>query len=179
MLEGKFICTKSADEKFMSVGEKYVFESGMARMNNGRHSPSYKTLEDFHIINRDEYKIEEYTDNLWDKYCKVGNVVEFTDGSMWFILPDKLISKDGWSNIKKYNKHTLKHVNGVKYDIVKVYESPVVGSFSWNFMSEGDTSHLIKIWDKKAQEEQNKLKSKLVYLESQIADIKKALADCE
>lgn len=78
---------------------------------------------------------------------KIGQVVKTRNGKMWFVLEDRLISKDSWINRKSYDGTKCKDTNF--YDIVKIFNAPIEKDMlSWSFSSIGDDS-LELVWEEK------------------------------
>ena len=87
----------------------------------------------------------EEEDKMQD--LKVGQVVETRNGKMWFVLDDRLISKDSWINRKSYDKTKCKDENF--YDIVKIFNAPIEKDMiSWSFSSISNDG-LELVWEEK------------------------------
>ena len=98
-----------------------------------------------------EWVSEEHIKLIEDEYkmqdLKVGQVVETRNGKMWFVLDDRLISKDSWINRKSYDKTKCKDVNF--YDIVKIFNAPIEKDMlSWSFSSISNDG-LELVWEEK------------------------------
>lgn len=81
------------------------------------------------------------------KFLKVGRVVETRDGETGFLLEDRIIYKNGWDNLRRFDKD-LKHEFDPNADIVRVYDSPIVVDNAWNFGSE-TKMFLDMVWERK------------------------------
>lgn len=78
---------------------------------------------------------------------EVGRVVETRDGNMGFVLKDRIICKDGWYTLIRFDEE-LKHEFDENGDIVVVYDSPIIVGTAWNFESENKIL-LRPVWERK------------------------------
>jgi hypothetical protein len=79
----------------------------------------------------------------------VGRVVELRDGTMGFVLPDRIISENTWFDLKHYREDALyNHIRPScveQYDIVEIFDCPIKNKLSWNFGCY-DKYGLVSVW---------------------------------
>lgn len=130
-----------------------------------------------HFIEQYNKQLSEslYVDlsNFTKDDLKDGQVVELENGEMCFVLPDRLICKDGWYDLNSYDEQLKTKIMGALFDIVKVYESPIlVGQRAWNFGS-NDKNLLDLIWERDSKKE--KLQLEMQELLSKASEIKEQI----
>lgn len=75
---------------------------------------------------------------------QVGRVVELKNGDMGFVLPDRIIFKDGWGNLE--NHLASKDSDGLS--IFAIYDNPIKNASAWSFYHSGK-KYLELVWERK------------------------------
>ena len=91
--------------------------------------------------------VVEFKSEGLKRLLKVGRVVELRDGTMGFLLEDRIVCEDGWCSLTRFDEN-LKYEFGEIGDIMNIYDSPIVGNNAWNFGSE-TKMFLDMVWERK------------------------------
>ena len=78
---------------------------------------------------------------------QVGRVIENDRGEMGIILPDRIIYRSGWSELKYDEALRYTNRNCDSLDIIGIYDAPKTKFTCWNFSSEKKVL-LKKVWIK-------------------------------
>lgn len=169
MLNGKFICTRTSNsEGFMTKNKIYTFEDGVfTKDNDYKEVVSVDSFRDFN--NKYFAQIAPAQLTLKEEFLIVGRVIELRNGWMGFVLPDRIITENGWHNISDYTDD-LKDcdVDDDEFDIMEIFDAPIIGGSSWNFGCSGKIGYsdlLPSVWKRIEKTSQQ---IEIEYIESQM-----------
>lgn len=146
-----------------------VSENQMYRINCGTNH-----MYRFNQIMRGEMHIAPYNPSPKD-LLTVGRVVELRDGIKGFVLPDRIIAKDGWINLKNYDENCNDSTNS-EYDIVEIYDAPINNrGEAWNLRS-SDKECLNLVWKR---EEKSKEQIEKEAIQIEMEKLAKRLSELE
>lgn len=139
--------------------------------DNGDKSLVYTSIDFFNL--NCSSKIAPYIPTLKEKYLQVGNVVKLRNNKKGFVLPDRLIFKDCWGILDRYDENLI-HTPNNEYDVVEVFENPIRNiydqSFAWNF-EVGSNHFLVPIWKR---EEKSAQQLEIERIESEMRKLSEA-----
>lgn len=149
MLNGKFICVES-HRNHMTKGNVYEFEDGFVVWDNGmKSSRSFDSVGHFNL--KCYPQIAPYNPTPKD-LLTVGRVVECRNGQLAFVLPDRLVFKDGWENLENFDSD-LNNKNEDDYSIVKIYDCPIIEKKAWSFGAKSKEG-LVQVWQRESKSPQ-------------------------
>lgn len=169
MWNAKVKCIKS---RTLGSTQNKIYDiiNGRLIWDNGSESSKFKNIDDLNYLCSSVFEI--YNPTLKD-LLTVGRVVELRDGTMGFVLPDRIITKDGWYDINDYDVN-CKDKNYPNLNIVEIYDCPISSSRAWNFGAENKKS-LISVWKREeksqAQIEKDAIRSEMEKLAKRLEEL--------
>lgn len=146
MLNERVICIKSGLHK-TTTGKIYNVVNGCIVWDDGNYDNNILSVENMNERFFSKFKLFTPKDLLM-----VGRVVELRNGTMGFVLPDRIVSKDGWYDINDYDVD-CKDKNYPNLNIVEIYDCPILGNRAWNFGAENKKS-LVSVWKREEKSPQ-------------------------